>query len=135
ENMSNYVTERILKLMALNKMHVLGAKILVMGVTFKENCPDLRNTRVIEIVDALKNYHAEVDVCDPWADHHQAKSQLGIELVSMPEKNHYDMVLLAVSHHEFTDDQAPCVRGYLKDNGLIFDLKGALPKEQVDERL
>ncbi len=132
EEMPNYVTSRILKLMALNKKHIVEAKILVLGLTFKENCPDLRNTRVADIVHELQALHAEVDVHDAWADDDESQSHLGIPLIEDLPKAHYDMVVLAVAHQQYINDQ---VRDYLKADGLLVDLKGALPKSFVDERL
>ena len=131
ENMSTYVCERILKLMALKQKHIVSAKVLMMGVTFKENCPDLRNTRVVEIVAQLQKYHASIDVYDPWVDHDEAK-QLQQPLIEQPQQHAYDLVVLAVSHHEFLQTNP---RDYLKADGLLFDLKGLLPEDWVDERL
>lgn len=132
EDMPNYVTSRILKLMALNKKHIVEAKVLVLGLTFKENCPDLRNTRVADIVHELQALHAKVDVHDAWADGEEAQNQLGIPLIKEPIKGHYDLVILAVSHEQYINNQ---VRNYLKTDGLMVDLKGALPRSLVDERL
>ncbi len=132
ESMPEYVTSRVLKLMALHKKHIVDAKILVLGLTFKENCPDLRNTRVADIVHELKQLHASVDVHDAWADEKEADEHLSIQLISKPQNGQYDMVILAVPHEQYTDQN---VRDYLKTDGLLIDLKGALPKSMVDERL
>jgi len=131
ENMSSYVCERILKLMALKQKHIVSAKVLILGMTFKENCPDLRNTRVVEIVDQLQNYHAEIEVYDPWVDPDEA-IQLGQPLIQNPKESSYDLVVLAVSHHQFL---ASNPRRYLTKDGVLFDLKGLLPEKWVDERL
>ncbi len=131
ENMSSYVSERILKLMALQKKHIVAAKVLIMGLTFKENCPDLRNTRVTEIVEQLQNYHAQIDVYDPWVDPEEAKA-LQQPLVAEPGQGDYDLVVLAVAHEQFLQANP---RIYLKTDGVLFDLKGLLPEEWVDERL
>lgn len=132
ESMPEYVTSRVLKLMALHKKHIVDAKILVLGLTFKENCPDLRNTRVADIVHELQQLHAQVDVHDAWADEKEANEHLSIQLISEAKSGIYDMVILAVPHEQYTDQN---VRDYLKPDGLLIDLKGALPKAMVDERL
>lgn len=132
EQMPNYVTSRILKSMALHKKHIIQANILVMGLTFKENCPDLRNTRVADIIMELRQLHANVDVHDPWANPKEAKQLLNLELQSEPTLQHYDMIILAVPHQQYCEQD---LRQYLKPDGLLFDLKGALPKASVDERL
>ncbi len=131
ENMSSYVSERILKLMALKQKHIVASRILIMGLTFKENCPDLRNTRVTEIVTQLQKYHAQIDVFDPWVE---PQSALDLEqpLVDEPESGAYDLVVLAVAHDQFL---ATNPRAYLKPDGVLFDLKGLLPEDWVDERL
>jgi len=131
ENMSAYVSERILKLMALHQKHIVSAKVLIMGLTFKENCPDLRNTRVVEIVEQLQKYHADIDVFDPWVDPTEAL-EMNQPLVKMPAKDTYDLVVLAVAHDQFLNANP---RVYLKEKGVLFDLKGLLPEDWADERL
>jgi len=134
ENMSSYVSERILKLMALHSKHIVKARILILGVTFKENCPDLRNTRVVEIKAQLERYHANVDVCDPWADNSDLNQEYGIDLTQKPKADSYDLVMLAVAHDCFKDaDYNP--RKFCTEDGLVFDLKGLLRKSEVDARL
>lgn len=131
ESMSAYVSERILKLMALHQKHIVDAKVLILGMTFKENCPDLRNTRVVEIVDQLQRYHANVSVYDPWVDMDEAL-QLKQPMTANPNQGHYDLVVLAVAHEQFLATNPRC---FLKTDGLLFDLKGLLPEAWVDERL
>ncbi len=131
ENMSAYVSERILKLMALQQKHIVSARVLIMGLTFKENCPDLRNTRVVEIVQQLQKYHALIDVYDPWVNPTEA-AEMGQDLVKEPDTGSYDLVVLAVAHDQFIKTNP---RRYLKDDGVLFDLKGLLPEDWVDERL
>lgn len=132
ENMSSYVSERILKLMALQQKHIVDAKVLIMGLTFKENCPDLRNTRVIEIIDQLKKYHAQIDVHDPWVEVAEAEALVGQTMTDQPKPGTYDLVVLAVAHDQFQQSNP---RNYLKADGVLFDLKGLLPDQWVDERL
>lgn len=135
EDMSNYVVDRFLKKLALSKIHIVNANILVMGLTFKENCPDLRNTRVVEIVEELSKCHANVDVHDPWADENQAQDFFDITLQQNLKNNHYDAVLLAVAHDEFVEMGAQAIRQLVNKKGIIFDIKGLLPADLVDERL
>jgi len=131
ENMSAYVCERILKLMALKQKHVVDARVLIMGLTFKENCPDLRNTRVLEIIAQMERYHASTEVYDPWVKPEDVAA-LEINLIDQPEPAAYDLVVVAVPHQQFLH-QDP--RAFLATGGIVFDLKGALPDDWVDERL
>lgn len=134
ENMSSYVSERILKLMALHSKHIVKSRILILGVTFKENCPDLRNTRVVEIKSQLARYHAQVDVCDPWADADDLKREYAIELTQEPKAGSYDLVMLAVAHDCFIEPNYN-PRKFCVADGLVFDLKGLFPQNEVDARL
>lgn len=131
ENMSTYVSERILKLMAVKQKHIVAAKVLIMGLTFKENCPDLRNTRVVEIIQQLHKYNAQIDVLDPWVKSSDA-AEINQPLIESPKEGHYDLVVLAVAHKQFINTNP---RVFLKSDGVLFDLKGLLPEEWVDERL
>ena len=135
EGMSGYVTGEVLKLMARHQLNIVGARILVLGITFKENCADLRNTRVIEIVRALESYHAQVDVHDPWASAEECRDEYQLELVSAPAPASYDLVLLAVAHREFAAQQGQGIRHYLKPSGLLFDLKYVVQDGGADARL
>ncbi len=134
EGMSAYITGEVLKLMARNRLNIVGARILVLGVTFKENCADLRNTRVVEIVRALQSYHAEVDVHDPWANPDECRREYALDLHAEPESGHYDFVLLAVGHRQFAGLGSE-IRRYLKPTGLLFDLKYLAPAGVADARL
>ena len=135
ESMSQYVVDRFLKKLALSRIHIVNSKILILGLTFKENCPDLRNTRVIEIIDELKKCHANVDVIDPWASNTQAKEFFDIDLIENPKNDYYDAILLAVSHNEFIQMGESGIRQLANKDGIIFDIKGMLPSHAVDERL
>ena len=135
ESMSQYVVDRFLKKLALSRIHIVNAKILILGLTFKENCPDLRNTRVIEIVEELEKCHAQIDVYDPWADNTQAKDYFNIELQPSLNADYYDAILLAVAHKEFIQMGEKGIKDLLNENGIIFDIKGMLPSHAVDERL
>ncbi len=135
ESMSQYVVDRFLKKLALSRVHIVNAKVLILGLTFKENCPDLRNTRVVEIIDELSNCHANVDVFDPWADTIQAKEFFGLQLQDTLKKGYYDAILLTVSHKQFIEMGEKGIKNLLNDKGIVFDIKGMLPSESVDERL
>lgn len=133
--MGGWVAERVVKLMIERRIHVADARVLVLGLAFKENCPDLRNTRVIDIVHTLEDYHIAVDVHDPWVDPQAARAEHGIELVAEPPAQGYDAVILAVAHREFAALGAAGVRALCKADGVVFDVKQALPRDAVDGRL
>lgn len=135
ESMSQYVVDRFLKKLALSKVHIVNAKVLILGLTFKENCPDLRNTRVIEIIDELHKCNANIDVYDPWADPQQAQDFFNLKLIQKPLHNHYDAILLAVSHKQFIEMGESGLRSLVNEKGILFDIKGMLPSDAVDERL
>jgi len=131
--MGLYVAHQVIRLMANKRIHVVDSRILVLGLTFKENCPDLRNTRVIETVRELQAAHARVDVHDPWADPVEARQKLGIELVETPAKHAYDAIVLAVPHQAFLD--AGDLRRHGRENCVVFDIKSLLQPDMVDGRL
>ena len=135
DGMGPYVAERVLKLMTRKCMQVVNANILVMGFTFKENCPDIRNTRVIDVVKELRSYNAHVDVWDPWAEADEVKHEYGMELITQPQPNHYDAIIITVGHNEFKAMTRADLAKLGKDNHLVFDVKHLLPKNEVDARL
>ena len=135
DGMGAYVAQQVIKLMTQNAVHVVGANILVLGLSFKENCPDLRNTRVIDIVREFRDYHIDVDVHDPWVDPEEARHEYGIELVQQPEAGRYDAVILAVAHAQFRDMGIDAIRRLCRPNHVIYDVKYVLPKDQVHARL
>jgi UDP-N-acetyl-D-galactosamine dehydrogenase len=135
DRMGGYVAGRVAKLMTQRKLHVVGSKVLVMGLTFKENCPDLRNTRVIDIVNELKSYHAEVDVYDPWINPKEAKHEYGIEPLAEIDGQQYDAVIVAVAHRQFQQMGVERLRNLLKPGGVLFDCKYVFPAAEVDGRL
>ncbi len=135
DDMGVYVAENIIKLLTQNKIHVVGAKVLILGLTFKENCPDIRNTKVIDIASELRRYHAEVDVYDPWASSEEAKSQYGISLIEEPKQGKYDAIIIAVAHKQFREMGTEKIRSFGKPQNVIFDVKYILPADAVDARL
>lgn len=136
DGMGQFVANQMIKLLARRNFPIPGSRILVMGLTFKENCPDVRNSKVVDIVAALKEYNANVDVYDPWIDIKAARSELGIDcIVTEPEHDHYDGIVVAVAHREFITAGVDHIRGLGKPNAVLYDIKGIFPKENVDGRL
>jgi len=135
EGMSAHVSAQVLRLMALKEINVVGSRVLVLGITFKEDCPDLRNTRVREIVDELRACHARVDVYDPHADKDECEREHGIRPIDAPTRGIYDVVVLAVAHAEFRALGVEGVRAFARPKAVIYDVKYVLPAEAADGRL
>jgi len=135
DGMAAHVAQRVVKLLARRRIHIAGAKVLVLGLAFKENCPDLRNTRVADMIAELVGYDAEVHVHDPYADADDARREYGIELLPRLGDEKYDAVILAVAHAPFLALGAEGVRALVKPGGVVFDVKQVLPREAVDDRL
>ena len=135
DSMGAYVASQLIKQMIKRRIHVEGARILVMGLTFKENCPDLRNTRVIDIFNELADYNVGVDVYDPQVNKDEAEQEYGILPVVEPEAGVYDAIIIAVAHREFRNLGAEGIRAWGKHEHVLYDLKYLLPKDQVDLRL
>ena len=135
DSMGAYVVAQLVKCMTQRRILAQGAKVLVMGLSFKENCPDLRNTRVIDIVRELGAYDIQADVHDPWVDPEEARQEHGIELVSCPKPGSYDAILLAVAHRQFREMGSSAVRAFGKASHVLFDLKYIFPTEATDLRL
>ena len=134
DGMGEYVAQRLVKLMNYKRIHVCQSHILILGLTFKENCPDIRNTRVVDIIDELKSYNATTDVYDPWADPGETLEEYGIELTTELKEGHYDAVVVAVAHSAFLNMLGPeRIRTLCKPESVIFDVKYLLPKDLVDE--
>jgi UDP-N-acetyl-D-galactosamine dehydrogenase len=135
EGMSAHVAAQILRLMALKRIDVVGSRILVLGIAFKEDCPDLRNTRVREIIDELRACHAQVDVFDPWADKDECERECGVRPINAPVAQTYDAIVLAVAHRQFRELGEAGVRAFAKPNAVIYDVKYLLPAAAADGRL
>jgi UDP-N-acetyl-D-glucosamine/UDP-N-acetyl-D-galactosamine dehydrogenase len=135
DGMGAYVVSQLVKKMLKKQIQVDGANILVMGLTFKENCPDLRNTKVVDIVKELKEYNINVDITDPWCSREEAQQEYGLSLTQTPDNNKYDAIILAVGHNSFKELGVDSIRQLGKENSIIYDLKYLLPKESVDMRL
>jgi UDP-N-acetyl-D-glucosamine/UDP-N-acetyl-D-galactosamine dehydrogenase len=133
--MGPYVAGQIVKAMLKRGLTVKGARVLVMGLTFKENCPDLRNTKVVDVVRELEDYGIAVDVYDPWIDAAEAQHEYGITPVAAPKDGAYNGIVLAVAHTAFADMGAAAIRAFGKADSVLYDLKHILPRDSVDMRL
>ena len=127
DGMGAYVAGRFVREMIQRDVKIKGARVLVMGLSFKENCPDLRNTRVVDIISELESFGVVVDVHDPWVDAAEAKHEYGIDLVTSPEPGSFDGVVLAVAHAEFAENGGTIACNLVKKGGALFDVKGILP--------
>lgn len=135
DSMGRYVVSQLVKAMIARRVHVNGAKVLVLGLTFKENCPDVRNTKVVDIVSELKEYGMDADIYDPWVDPKEAQDEYGITPVQTPKAGEYDAVIIAVAHNEFRALGAEGIRAYAKPVSVLYDLKYVLSSEEADIRL
>ncbi|RYF59331.1 MAG: nucleotide sugar dehydrogenase, partial [Comamonadaceae bacterium] len=135
DSMGAYVVTQLVKAMTKRRIHVQGAKVLVMGLAFKENCPDLRNTRVVDIVRELAQYDVEADVHDPWVNAGEAQAEYGIGLVPTPAPGAYDAIIVAVAHQQFRALGAAAIRALGKPEHVLFDLKYVLDAAESDIRL
>ena len=133
--MGTYVAERVVKLMTRKGIHVVDSNILVLGLSFKENCPDLRNTGVIDIIEALRSYNARIDVHDPWVSKDEAKEEYGLALIERPRERHYDAVILAVGHDDFKRLGAEGLRRFGLERSILFDVKAVFSLAESDGRL
>jgi UDP-N-acetyl-D-glucosamine/UDP-N-acetyl-D-galactosamine dehydrogenase len=132
DGMGSHVAQRVIKLMTQRRIHLVNANVLVLGIAFKENCPDLRNTRVVDVIDEFRSYDAKVDVYDPWVDAAEAKHEYGLELVTQLGDKKYDAIILAVAHSQFIEMGVERIRALGTAGGVLFDVKNALPREAVD---
>lgn len=135
DSMGAYVVSQLIKLMLKKRLHVQDANVLVMGLTFKENCPDIRNTRVVDIVAELQSYGVNVDVFDPWVNGDEAFAEYGIRPVEKLEQNKYDGIMLAVAHQQFKQMPIAEIRALGKPQSIVYDLKYLFPANQTDARL
>ena len=135
DGMGAYVVTQLVKGMLKKRIQVEDAKVLILGLSFKENCPDIRNTRIIDIVNELKEYHVNVDVYDPWVDRAEAEHEYGIDPVSTLTENSYDAIILAVAHHQFKEMGVEKIRALGKAEHVLYDLKYVLAQSESDLRL
>lgn len=133
DGMGEYVAQEVVRLMIKKDIPVKRAKILVLGITFKENCPDVRNTKAVDILSTLKTYDTDLTVYDPWASPEEVKHEYGWDCIpTLPDEERYDAMVLAVAHKEFEQLN---ISGLLKDKSVVYDVKGVLPRHIVDARL
>ncbi|MEE4240035.1 MAG: Vi polysaccharide biosynthesis UDP-N-acetylglucosamine C-6 dehydrogenase TviB [Desulfopila sp.] len=132
DGMGQYIASRMIKLMVNKGIDVSKSNVLIMGITFKENCPDLRNTKVIDIINELKEYNINISVHDPWVSGEEAYDEYGITMVDTPDKGFFDGVVLAVAHNQFVALSLDGIKSFCKEKCVIFDVKNIFPPEQVD---
>ena len=135
DGMGDYVAERVVRLMLKAALPVAKSRVLVLGLTFKENCPDLRNSRVIDVIRALESFHANVDVHDPWVSAQDAKEEYNITLTDAPDQGAYDAVVLCVGHDQFKAMGAKDIRALCRAEGVFYDVKGLFDQSESEERL
>lgn len=135
DNMSRYVASEFVKAMLKKGMTVKDARVLIMGLTFKENCPDIRNTKVVDIIEEFQQYGIDVDVFDPWVDADEALREYGVKVTQEPSENDYDGVVIAVAHQQFKNLGLEGIRGYTKPTHVVYDLKYIVDAGDVDIRL
>lgn len=133
--MGEYVVSQLVKTMLKRKLPVNGANVLVMGLTFKENCPDVRNTKVVDILAELAEFDINIDVYDPWVNPEEAKNEYDVDLIAKPKQQHYHAVIFAVAHNEFKALSADEIKGFMQNEHVIYDLKYMLDAELADIRL
>ncbi|HYW03004.1 MAG TPA: nucleotide sugar dehydrogenase [Gammaproteobacteria bacterium] len=135
DGMGRYIVESVIRLMARRCIQIVGARVLIMGMTFKENCPDLRNSQVRHLIDGFGHYRARVDVWDPWAGAEEAREEYGVTPIPEPERAAYDVVVLAVAHREFVTMDAEAIRALCRPSGVVFDVKRVLSSNVADDGL
>jgi len=135
DGMGVYVADQVSKLMTKKRIHVVDANVLIMGLTFKENCPDLRNTRVIDLVEEFEGFNCNVDIYDPWVDKDESVHEYNIKPINYPVAGKYDAILLAVAHDEFKALSVEQIKAFGKDNHVLYDIKYLLDANEVDGRL
>ncbi len=136
DGMASFIADRVVRSMMKRGFPVVGSRILVLGMTFKENCPDLRNSKVADVVAALRDFSAEVDIHDPWADAAEARHEYGLTLLdALPATPTYDAIVISVAHREYAAMGAAAVRALGKPGAILFDVKGVFPKADSDGRL
>jgi UDP-N-acetyl-D-galactosamine dehydrogenase len=135
DNMGAHIASELVRLMTHKRIHISGSRVLVLGLTFKENCPDIRNSKVVDVIRELETYGARIDVYDPWINATEARHEYGIKPVRKLRKGYYDAAIIAVSHREFKKMGAAAIRRLCRRNHVLFDVKYVFPAAQVDGRL
>ncbi len=135
DNMGLYIAGEVVKLLSDHRLPVKGSRVLVMGLTFKENCPDLRNSKVVDVIAELQRYGAKVDVCDPWTNAKDTQHEYGLKLVNKPRAGTYDAIVLAVAHSAFKEMGLPAIRRLAKKKHVVYDIKYLFGRDATDARL
>ena len=135
DSMSDYFANNILNILNDNKIDIVSAKILILGITFKEDCPDTRNSKVVDLINEIKSFRSKVDVYDPIANKNEIRKEFDIDLIDKPKVNTYELVVIAVGHQLFKNLGGKKIRTFCKKNGIIFDLKNTIPKNETDYSL
>jgi UDP-N-acetyl-D-galactosamine dehydrogenase len=135
DGMAQYMVKKVVQRMIKSGIDVANSTVGVMGITFKENCPDLRNTRVVDVVNGFLKNNCQVDVYDPWVNKVEANNEYGIMPIMSPLQNKYDAIVLAVAHNEFKELTIQQIRSFGKDKHILYDIKYLLDAKQVDGRL
>ena len=135
DSMSDYFANNILNILNDNKIDIVSAKILILGITFKEDCPDTRNSKVVDLINEIKSFRSKVDVYDPIANKNEIRKEFDIDLIDKPKVNKYELVVIAVGHQLFKNLGGKKIRTFCKKNGIIFDLKNTIPKNESDYSL
>ncbi len=135
DNMGSYVANQVIGLMHKKNIITKGANVLIMGLTFKENCPDLRNTKVVDLISEFVKFNCNVDIYDPWVDKERAVYEYKIKPIDIPIPNQYDAIVIAVAHDEFKQLSLSQIKSYGKENHVIYDIKYLLKADEVDGRL
>ena len=135
DDMGNYIAERVVKLLTRKRIHVVDSRILILGLAFKENCPDLRNTRVTDVISGLEEFNAKVDIFDPWVSPEEAEHEYGLSLINEVPQGTYDAVIITVAHSCFKELGLQKIKSYCKESSVIFDVKYILPIQADVNRL
>ena len=135
DRMSDYIANKVLNILNDNKIDMVNAKILILGITFKEDCPDTRNSKVVNLINEIKSFRSKVDVYDPVANKNEIRKEFDIDLIDNPKVNTYELVVIAVGHQFFKNLGGKKIRNFCKTNGIIFDLKNTIPKNETDYSL
>ncbi len=135
DSMSDYIANKILNILNDNKIDMVNAKILILGITFKEDCPDTRNSKVVDLINEIKSFRSKVDVYDPVANKNEIRKEFDIDLIDNPKVNTYELVVIAVGHQFFKNFGGKKIRNFCKKNGIVFDLKNTIPKNETDYSL
>jgi UDP-N-acetyl-D-galactosamine dehydrogenase len=135
DSMGEYIAGEVIRLMVCKGINPVHARVLLLGLAFKENCPDLRNTRVVDIATALQGYNVRVEIFDPWVDAGEAMHEYGLKLIATPSPGQYDAVIVAVGHRQFAELGSDGIRAFGKPASVVYDVKYVLPRDAVDGRL